>query len=45
MRFRIYHPARLAAHARRRRLLTADWPWAPAFVTAWQRLTELTTAT
>ncbi|MGR8007501.1 IS1380 family transposase [Streptomyces hypolithicus] len=47
MRFRIYHlPARLAAHARRRHLrLAPDWPWAEAFVLAWQRLTGLTTVT
>lgn len=47
MRFRIYHlPARLAAHARRRHLrLAPDWPWAQAFVLAWQRLTGLTALT
>ncbi|MFI1936909.1 transposase [Streptomyces purpureus] len=43
MRFRLYHlPARLANHARRRRLrIEHSWPWADAFVVAWQRLTAL----
>ncbi|MFB4285966.1 IS1380 family transposase [Nonomuraea sp. MTCD27] len=43
MRYRLYHlPARLAAHARRRHLrLERTWPWAQAFVLAWQRLTDL----
>ncbi|MFJ3921667.1 transposase [Streptomyces sp. NPDC090022] len=43
MRFRLYHlPARLAKHARRRRLrIEHSWPWANAFVVAWQRLTSL----
>ncbi|MCP2365120.1 hypothetical protein HD597_012140 [Nonomuraea thailandensis] len=45
MRYRLYHlpaRARLAAHARRRHLrLERTWPWAGAFVLAWQRLTDL----
>ncbi|MEQ4725928.1 transposase [Nonomuraea sp. B19D2] len=43
MRYRLYHlPARLAAHARRRYLrIERTWPWAQAFVLAWQRLTDL----
>jgi hypothetical protein len=43
MRYRLYHlPARLAAHARRRHLrIERTWPWAQAFVLAWQRLTQL----
>ena len=33
----------LLAHDRRRRRLTiaATWPWAPAIVTAWDRITAL----
>jgi hypothetical protein len=47
MRFRLYHlPARLSAHARRRRLrIEHTWPWATAFTTCWQRLTDLPTVT
>ncbi|WP_259470962.1 IS1380 family transposase [Streptomyces sp. 1114.5] len=47
MRYRLYHlPARLAAHARRRWLrIDHTWPWADAFVLAWQRLTHLPAAT
>jgi hypothetical protein len=43
MRFRLYHlPARLASHARRRRLrIEHSWPWADAFTTAWRRLGAL----
>ncbi|MEU1276349.1 hypothetical protein [Streptomyces sp. NPDC005799] len=43
MRFRLHHlPARLADHARRRRLrIEATWPWAQAFTTCWQRLNTL----
>jgi hypothetical protein len=43
MRFRLYHlPARLTTHARRRWLrIDATWPWATAFTTCWQRLTDL----
>ncbi|MEV4116010.1 IS1380 family transposase [Nonomuraea sp. NPDC049695] len=43
MRYRLYHlPARLAAHARRRHVrIERSWPWVPAFVLAWQRLTQL----
>ncbi|RVX37918.1 DDE family transposase [Nonomuraea polychroma] len=43
MRYRLYHlPARLSAHARRRYLrIERTWPWAQAFVLAWQRLTDL----
>ncbi|WP_420824432.1 transposase [Streptomyces seoulensis] len=39
MRFRLYHlPARLARHARRRRLrIEHSWPWAEAFTTVWRR--------
>ena len=47
MRFRLYHlPARLAAHARKRRMrIAATWPWATAFTTCWQRLTDLPAVT
>ncbi|MFE9922848.1 IS1380 family transposase [Streptomyces sp. NPDC005774] len=47
MRFRLYHlPARLAKHARRRYLrIERSWPWAEAFTTCWQRLTELPAVT
>lgn len=43
MRLRIYHqPARFARHARRRHLrLEPGWPWAEAFVLAWNRLIAL----
>ena len=43
MRYRLYHlPARLSTHARRRYLRTEHtWPWAQAFVLAWQRLIDL----
>ncbi|MGN9847446.1 transposase family protein [Nonomuraea sp. H19] len=43
MRYRLYHlPARLSTHARRRHLrIERTWPWAQAFVLAWQRLTHL----
>jgi hypothetical protein len=43
MRYRLYHlPARLATHARRRRLrIERTWPWAQVFVLAWQRLLQL----
>ncbi|WP_234436392.1 transposase [Streptomyces sp. NRRL S-813] len=43
MRLRLHHlPARLAAHARRRRLrLERTWPWAEAFTTVWTRITDL----
>ncbi|MET7391756.1 hypothetical protein ACFYPT_42250 [Streptomyces sp. NPDC005529] len=42
IRFRLQHlPARLSAHARRRRLrIERTWPWATAFATCWQRLTD-----
>ncbi|MEU9057267.1 hypothetical protein AB0D37_44280 [Streptomyces sp. NPDC048384] len=47
MRYRIYHPpARLAHHVRRRWLrIERTWPWAHACTLAWQRLTDLPTAT
>jgi serine/threonine protein phosphatase PrpC len=47
MRFRLYHlPARLAKHARRRRLrIETTWPWAEAFTTCWQRLSALPAVT
>ncbi|MBT2458751.1 IS1380 family transposase [Streptomyces sp. ISL-86] len=47
MRFRLYHlPARLAKHARRRRLrIEQTWPWACAFTTCWQRLTAVPAVT
>ncbi|MER7577948.1 transposase [Streptomyces sp. NPDC126514] len=47
MRFRLYHlPARLASHARRRWLrIENSWPWADAFVLAWQRLSALPAVT
>jgi hypothetical protein len=43
LRYRILHAAaRLAASGRRRRLkIAATWPWAPAIVTAWDRITAL----
>ncbi|MET9914874.1 IS1380 family transposase, partial [Streptomyces sp. NPDC006476] len=47
MRLRLYHlPARLARHARRRLLrIEQTWPWAAAFTTSWNRLTQLPAAT
>jgi hypothetical protein len=47
MRFRLYQlPARLADHARRRRLrIDATWPRATAFTTCWHRLTALPAVT
>jgi hypothetical protein len=47
MRFRLYHlPARLTKHARRRWLrIEATWPWADAFTTCWQRLSEIPVVT
>ena len=43
LRYRVWHlPARLARHARQRALaISADWPWAKAFLACWQRLTAL----
>jgi hypothetical protein len=43
IRMKLYHlPARLTTHARRRTLhLDRTWPWATAFTTAWQRVTQL----
>ncbi len=43
LRYRAWHlPARLARHARQRTLaISADWPWAQAFLDCWQRLTAL----
>jgi hypothetical protein len=43
LRYRVWHlPARLARHARQRILaISADWPWAQAFLACWQRLTAL----
>jgi len=43
LRYRILHAAaRLARSGRRRRLkIAAAWPWAPAIVTAWDRITAL----
>ncbi|MGI5284446.1 transposase [Nonomuraea polychroma] len=42
MRYRLYLPARLSTHARRRHLrIERSWPLAQAFVLAWQRLTQL----
>jgi len=43
LRYRIWHlPARLASHARQRTLaISADWPWAHAFLDCWQRLCTL----
>jgi hypothetical protein len=42
-RYRLWHiPAKLTHHARRRYLhLPANWPWANAFTTCWNRLTAL----
>jgi hypothetical protein len=46
LRYRILHAAgRLVRSGRRRRLkLAATWPWAPAIVTAWERITALAQA-
>ena len=43
MRYRLLHAAaHLTRSGRRRRLkIAATWPWAPAIVTAWQRITAL----
>ena len=43
LRYRLLHAAaRLARSGRRRRLkIAATWPWAPAIVTAWERVTAL----
>ena len=43
LRYRLLHAAaRLARSSRRRRLkIAATWPWAPAIVTAWERVTAL----
>jgi hypothetical protein len=43
LRYRILHTAaRLTRSGRRRRLkISATWPWAPAIVTAWDRITAL----
>ena len=43
LRYRVWHlPATLARHARQRALaISADWPWAEAFLTCWQRLRAL----
>jgi hypothetical protein len=43
LRYRVWHlPARLARHARQRVLsISADWPWADAFLACWQRLCAL----
>ena len=43
LRYRLLHAAaRLTHSGRRRRLkIAATWPWAPAIVTAWQRITAL----
>jgi hypothetical protein len=47
LRYRLLHlPAKLATHARRRRLSIPDtWPWADAFTLCWQRLNTLPTTT
>lgn len=47
MRYRLCHlPARLAAHARCRRLrIERTWPWAEVYVLASRRLTTLPAAT
>jgi hypothetical protein len=47
VRLRLYHlPARLARHARRRILrIERTWPWAAAFTTSWNRITQLPVAT
>ncbi len=43
LRYRILHAAaRLTRSGRRRYLkIAATWPWAPAIVTAWNRITAL----
>jgi hypothetical protein len=43
LRYRILHTAaRLTTSGRRRRLkIASPWPWAPAIITAWQRVTAL----
>jgi hypothetical protein len=43
LRYRVWHiPARLARHARQRTLgISPSWPWTPAFLTCWQRLSAL----
>jgi len=43
LRYRVLHAAaRLARSGRRRRLrISAAWPWAPAIVAAWDRITAL----
>jgi hypothetical protein len=43
LRYRILHAAaRLARSGRRRHLkIAATWPWAPAIITAWNRITAL----
>jgi Transposase DDE domain group 1 len=45
LRHRLWHiPAKLTHHARRRHLHIPDtWPWRDAFLTCWNRLTELPT--
>jgi hypothetical protein len=47
LRYRLWHlPARLSHHARQRWLHIAhSWPWAQAFTTCWQRLSQLPTPT
>ena len=47
LRYRLLHlPAKLATHARRRRLSIPDsWPWATAFTLCWQRLSMLPATT
>jgi hypothetical protein len=47
LRYRLWHlPARISRHARRRWLHIAhSWPWAEAFTTCWQRLSQLPTPT
>jgi hypothetical protein len=46
LRYRILHAAgRLVRSGRRRRLkISAAWPWAPAIVTAWDRISVLAQA-
>ena len=43
LRYRVLHTAaRLVRTGRRRHLkISATWPWAPAIVTAWDRITVL----
>ena len=43
LRYRLWHvPAKLTTHAHRRWLhIPADWPWAKAFTTCWNRLAAL----